>query len=109
MHNSFLAWDDFCRVLITFANSLDPEQDQNMSVRSGPKLFDTLIMFLKEFSEKVYFEKSQQMTTKTKLPSMQKNYYCTQPMSIPAGHGGWGIGPHIKLVNSSGTSGSFPL
>ena len=26
--NSFLASSDFCRLLITFANSLDPDQDQ---------------------------------------------------------------------------------
>ena len=31
--NSFLASGDFCRLLITFANSLDPDQDQqNQSV-----------------------------------------------------------------------------
>ena len=27
-HNSFLAIGDFCHLLITFANSLDPDQDQ---------------------------------------------------------------------------------
>ena len=33
--NSFLASDDFCHLLITFANSLDPDQDrQNV----GPDL-----------------------------------------------------------------------
>ena len=40
-----------------------------------PKPFDTLIMFLKEFFEKVYFEKKNQQTTKQKreqLPSMQR-------------------------------------
>ena len=31
---------------------------------SGSKLFSTLVVFLKEFFEKVKFEKSQQMTTK---------------------------------------------
>ena len=41
---------------------------------SGSKLFDTLIVFLKEFFEKVDFEKSQQTTKKNseKLPSIQK-------------------------------------
>ena len=35
--------------------------------------FDTLIAFMKEFFEKVNFEKSQQTTTKhEKLPSMQR-------------------------------------
>ena len=32
---------------------------------SGSKLFDTLIVFLKEIFEKVYFEKSQQSTAKS--------------------------------------------
>ena len=48
--NSFNACGDFCRLLIAFANSLDPDQD---------RLFDTLIVFLKEFFEKkINFEKS---------------------------------------------------
>ena len=52
--NSFLASDDFCSLLITFANSLDRDQDQRSI---GPdvdpsKPFDTLIVFLKEFLEK---------------------------------------------------------
>ena len=33
LFNSFLASSDFCNLLITFANSLDPDQDrQNVSV-----------------------------------------------------------------------------
>ena len=40
---------------------------------SGSKLFDTLLTFLKEFFEKVDFEKNQQTTKKhEKLPSMQR-------------------------------------
>ena len=51
--------------LMTFANSLDTVQDrQNVGPASGSKLFATLIVFLKEFCEKVYFEKSKHMTTK---------------------------------------------
>ena len=53
--NSYHARGDFCCLLITFSNSYAP---------SGSKPFDTLILFLKEFFEKVDFEKSQQMTTK---------------------------------------------
>ena len=62
---SFLASCNFCRLLITFANSLDPDKDrQNNGPDLDPKRFDTLIVFLKEFFEKVNFEKSQQTTTK---------------------------------------------
>ena len=38
---------------ITLANSLDPDQSR----QTGSKLFDTLMVFLKEFCEKVDFEK----------------------------------------------------
>ena len=48
-------------MLIAFANSLDPDLD--------PKCFDTLVLFLKEFFEKVDFEKKNQQTTKS-----MKNY-----------------------------------
>ena len=54
-----------------FSNSLDPDQAQ-LGARSGSKLFDTLMAFLKEFYEKVYFEKNQQTTKRhAKLPSRQ--------------------------------------
>ena len=43
--NCFFASGDFCRLLITFVNSLDPDKT------------DTLIVFLKEFLKKVKFEK----------------------------------------------------
>ena len=39
-----------------FANSLDPDQDR----QSGSKLYDTLMVLLKEFFEKDVFEKKQQ-------------------------------------------------
>ena len=46
-------------LLITFANSLDAEQDRlNVGPVLESKPFDTLIMFLKEFFSKVNFEKS---------------------------------------------------
>ena len=47
-----------CRLLITFANSLDPDQDrQNVGPDLDPKPFDNQIMFLKEFFEEVNFKK----------------------------------------------------
>ena len=65
MLNSFLANDDFCRLFITFANSLDADQDR---LNVGPDLVrtcSTLIVFLKEFFEKVFvYEKSQHTSIK---------------------------------------------
>ena len=44
----------------------------NRRAWSGSKLFDILMVFLKEFFQKVNFEKNQQTTKKReKLPSMQ--------------------------------------
>ena len=58
--NSFLASSDICHLLITLANSLDPDQDgQNVGPDLDPKLFDTLIVFLNEYFEKVNFENIQ--------------------------------------------------
>ena len=46
--SSFLASSAFCRLLITFTNSLDPYQDQkNVGPDLDPNMFDTLIVFLK--------------------------------------------------------------
>ena len=60
-----IASGDFYHLLITFANSLDLDQDRrNVGPDLDPNLFDTLIVFLKEAFKKVYFEKSQQTTTK---------------------------------------------
>ena len=51
--HSFLARCDFCHLLITFANSIDPDQDQqNVVPDLDPKLFDILIVFLKDVFEK---------------------------------------------------------
>ena len=47
---------------LSSANSLDPDQDQQ-NVGPESKLFDTLIVFLKEFFEKV--EKNSQQRTIT--------------------------------------------
>ena len=56
-------------LLITIENSLDPDHDQPWS---GFKLFDMLLVFLKEFFEKVDFEKNQMTKKHEKLPSMLK-------------------------------------
>ena len=47
--NSFLASGDFCNLLITFENSLDPDQDwQNVGPYLDPNCL-TLIVFWKDF------------------------------------------------------------
>ena len=60
--NSFPASDNFFRLLISFANSLN--QDQARQNQSGSKLFDTVVVFLKDFSEKVNSKKNPQMAKK---------------------------------------------
>ena len=56
---TLIASSNFFCLLITFAKSLDPDQDrQNVGPDLDPKCLT--ILFLK----KVNFEKSQQMTTK---------------------------------------------
>ena len=57
-HTKLLLIFAFVRLLITLANSLDPDQArQHVGPDLDPKLFDTLMVFLKEFFEKVDFEK----------------------------------------------------
>ena len=63
-----------CRLLVTFANSLDPDQARRFV---GPDLDQnclTLMVMLKEFLEKVDIEKKNQQTTKKqgKFPSRQR-------------------------------------
>ena len=55
----------FCRLLITFANSLNPDQErQNVGPDLDQKRFDTLNAFMKVFFlKKAYFEKKCQQTT----------------------------------------------
>ena len=52
--------DHICSLLITLANSLDPDQDQeNVSLDLDPNcLILSLLVFLKHVFEKVNFEKS---------------------------------------------------
>ena len=57
----FLASSHFCQLLMTFASSLDPDQDWQ-NVNSVPE-------FLLFVVEKVYFEKSQQMVNKSTILS----------------------------------------
>ena len=46
-----------------FCEQLDPDQDrQNVGPDLDPNCFDTLMVFLKEYFEKVDFEKNQQTT-----------------------------------------------
>ena len=48
----FIANGDFCRLLITFVNSLDPDQGRkNVEPELGPNCSDTMMVFLKEVFE----------------------------------------------------------
>ena len=58
MHRLLLSAVNLCK---QFRLILGPTECRS---RSGSKLFDTLIVLLKEFLEKVNFEKWQQTTTK---------------------------------------------
>ena len=51
-----------CRLLITLANSLDPDKAR----RSGSKLFDIPMVFLKDFFQNVNLKKNQQTTKNIK-------------------------------------------
>ena len=70
--NYFLACGDFYRVFITYANSLDPDQDrQNVGPDLDPNSL-ALIVYLKEFFEKLNFDKvSVQIQKHDFFPSMQ--------------------------------------
>ena len=62
--NSFPASGDFCCLLITFANSLDPDQArQKVGHNRNPKCL-TLMVFLKDFFEKVNFKNNPQTPKK---------------------------------------------
>ena len=56
-------------VLITFANSLDPDQDGH-----GSKLFDTMIVFLKEFFGEKNLEKKLADNNKS-MKTSHKSYH----------------------------------
>ena len=58
LFNSFLASSDFCQLLVTFANRLDPDQDQqNVDPDLDRNCLTHQIVFLKGFF-KVHFKKS---------------------------------------------------
>ena len=47
-------YKDFCPLLLTFANRLDPDQDRHSVEHDlDPKLFDSLMVLLKVFFKKV--------------------------------------------------------
>ena len=51
-------YSNLCLFVITFPKSLDPNQaQQKVGHDLDPKLFDTLMVFLKEYFEKNDFEK----------------------------------------------------
>ena len=53
MRKAMLLFVHYCRLLISFANSLDPGQArQKVGPDLEPKLFDTQMVFLKDFFEK---------------------------------------------------------
>ena len=60
----------WCSLLITFVNSLEP--DQARLDRYGSKLFDTLGAFLKEFFKNVDSEKNEVTKKHEKFPSRQR-------------------------------------
>ena len=57
-----------------FTNSLEPDQDrQNVGPNLDSNCLNSLMVFLKDFFEKVDFEKKKQTTEiHEKLPSMQR-------------------------------------
>ena len=74
---------NFCLLLITFANSLDPDEDQH-KVYVGPHLDPngltlTLIVFQKEFFEKIDFEKSAEDKTRNYLACKALNTTTNEP------------------------------
>ena len=54
----FIAYGDFYRLLITFVNSLDPDQTpKNGAPELGRNCSDTLMVFLKEIFESEFLKK----------------------------------------------------
>ena len=74
---SFPVSCDFCQLLITFANSLDPAQARQ-NVGSGSKLFDTLMVYLKVL-KKLILKINPQMTKKMQnYPACKVNFQNSQ-------------------------------
>ena len=77
--NSFPASVNFCRLLITLANSLEPDRArQNVGPDLDPNCL-TLMEFLKDFFEKGDLKKNPQTTKKkTKKKNMQNYPACKE-------------------------------
>ena len=87
-------------LLIAFANSLDPDQArQSIEPDQDSKLFDTLMVFLKEYFEKVDFEENQQTTNKAKLPSWLRVNNKLSCLATCSPRGGGGGGTLIFYTN----------
>ena len=80
--NFYLFSSDFCCLLLTFANILDPDQDRH---NVGPDL-DPNRLTLKEYSEKVTFEnKSADDKNHEKIASMQRINFIKHKLVICCG------------------------
>ena len=69
-YNSFPAIGDFCRLLITFANSLDPDQAIFVGPDLDPNCLKLWCYSWKTFLKKVNFNRQQKKHAK--LPSIQR-------------------------------------
>ena len=88
----------FCRLLILFANSFDPEQDrQNVGPDVGPNLCHS-DSFPERFFGKISFEnKSQQKTTRArKIASMQSGNLIMH-LRVKSGYFGHQVNSDIHL------------
>ena len=88
---------DFCCLLITFSNSLDPDQDRHDICPDLNTNHLTLIVFQKEVFEKV----SRRQEKHEKLPSM--HYFFRDEVTYRIDRGGTKRG-NDKLVDSLGFS-----
>ena len=66
----------FCRFLITFANSLDPDQDrQNVGLDLDPNCLTFLVVFLKDLFDKGNFGKVCRRQSMKNCPECIYNMY----------------------------------
>ena len=71
--NSLSASGDLCRLLITFANSSDPDQArQNIGSDLDSNVL-TLMVFLEDFFEKVYLKISRRQKSMQNYPACKEN------------------------------------
>ena len=84
----------------------------NCRAWSGSKLFDTLIVFLKEFFEKVNFEKNQQTTEDKNYPACQVFIAMTKLHCSPIHESYTGYSPVIRRLyawHSGGQNGNIGI